>query len=308
MLRNRFVALGLLAAVWGATFGLIRVSVRAFEPEAVLATRMLFGALTVLPIALVQFGPADTWSRVRPMWWRVLATSVFTFFAPTLMLSWAETRIDSGLAAVLVAGAPLYAALLSLRIARHDTVSGLRLVGLVVGFAGVAMLVGVQPGGDLVAALVVALVGVFYAMATLLTDRWLGGVPPVVSALGMFSLGSLVMIPVAIPRLPSEVPDTEVLLALVGLGVLCTGLGFMLFVTVVTRWGASFGVLVNYLVPAVALGYGAAFLDERITLSRLGGLLLVLLGVGMGSGVVRRRRPGPVAAAPADPVADDVRS
>lgn len=294
-ITNRFVGLFLLAAVWGATFGLIRVAVRGFEPEAVLAARMLFGGLTVLPIALAKFGPRGAWTQVRPMWWKVLFTSVFTFFAPTLMLSWAETRIDSGLAAVLVAGAPLYAAVLSLRIARHDTVSGWRLVGLLVGFAGVAMLVGVQPSGDLVAALVVALVGVFYAVATLLTDRWLRGVPPVISALGMFSLGSLVMIPVAIPRLPSHVPDGNVLLALVGLGVLCTGLGFMLFITVVTRWGASFGVLVNYLVPAVALGYGALFLDESITLSRVGGLLLVLLGVGMGSGVIRRRRARRVA-------------
>ena len=178
MLGNRFFGLFLLAAVWGATFGLIRVSVRSFEPEAVLAFRMLLGALTVLPIALIQFGPRSTFSQVRPMWWKVLVTSVFTFFGPTLMLSWAEQRIDSGLAAVLVAGAPLYAALLALRIARNDTVSGLRLVGLFVGFAGVAMLVGIQPGGDLVAALVVALVGVFYALATLLTDRWLSRRPP----------------------------------------------------------------------------------------------------------------------------------
>jgi drug/metabolite transporter (DMT)-like permease len=73
----------------------------------------------------------------------------------------------------------------------------------------------------------------------------------------------------------------------------------MLFITVVTRWGASFGVLVNYLVPAVALAYGAAFLDESITASRVAGLLLVLLGVGLGSGVIRRRR-APVATGAGD--------
>jgi drug/metabolite transporter (DMT)-like permease len=291
VLGNRFSGLFLLAAVWGATFGLIRVSVRSFEPEAVLAFRMLLGAVVVLPIALLRFGPRSTIAQVRPMWWKVLGTSIFTFFGPTLMLSWAETRIDSGLAAVLVAGAPLYAALLALRIARNDTVSGLRLVGLLIGFAGVAMLIGAQPGGDLVAALVVALVGVFYALATLLTDRWLSGVPPVISALGMFTLGSLVMLPIAFPRLPDEIPSTTVLAATMGLGIVCTGLGFMLFITVVTRWGASFGVLVNYLVPAVALGYGAVFLGESITLPRIGGLLLILLGVGLGSGVIRLRRP-----------------
>jgi drug/metabolite transporter (DMT)-like permease len=291
MLGNRFVGLFLLAAVWGATFGLIRVSVRAFEPEAVLASRMLLGAATVAPLALLRFGPRKTWEQVRPLWWKILATAVCTFFAPTLMLSWAETRIDSGLAAVLVAGAPLYAAALSLRMAKHDTVSGLKLVGLFVGFAGVAMLVGVQPRGDVAAACVVALVGVFYALAALLTARWLSGVPPVISALGMFLLGSAAMIPLAIPRLPDSLPSGRVIAATVGLGVICTGLGFMLFVHVVSRSGASFGVLVNYLVPAIALGYGAAFLGEKVTPSRIGGLLLVLLGVGLGSGVLRRRRP-----------------
>ena len=111
-----------------------------------------------------------------------------------------------------------------------------------------------------------------------------------ISALGMFALGSLVMLPLAVPRLPDEMPSSAVLGATVALGVMCTGLGFILFITVVTRWGASFGVLVNYLVPAVALAYGAIFLGESITASSVGGLLLVLLGVGLGSGVIRRRR------------------
>lgn len=288
---NRFVGLFVLAAFWGATFGLIKIAVRDFEPEAVLAFRMVLGALTVAPIAFLRFGAKETWKQVRPMWWKILATAVFTFFAPTLMLSWAEQDIDSGLAAVLVAGAPLYTALLSLRLARHDTVSGLRLVGLFVGFLGVAMLVGVQPQADVLAAVVVALVGISYALATLLTARWLSGVSPVVSAVGMFFLGSVVMLPIAVPRLPSSVPDGTVVAATIGLGVVCTGIGFMLFISVISRSGASFGVLVNYLVPAVALVYGAVFLDEAITFSSIAGLLLVLLGVGLGSGVIRRRRP-----------------
>lgn len=218
----------------------------------------------------------------------MLVTAAFTFAAPTLMLSWAQQRIDSGLAGALVAGAPLFTALLALRLARHDTVTGLRLVGLLVGFVGVALLVGVQPSGDVLSAFVVALVGLSYAFASLLTGRWFGGVSPFVATFGMFSLTTLIALPLAVPRLPDAIPDGSVVGAVIGLGIGCTGIGLILYVGIIGRFGAQFGVLVNYLVPAGALAVGAAFLDEQITATRIGGLALVLLGVGLGSGLLRR--------------------
>jgi drug/metabolite transporter (DMT)-like permease len=290
MLNNRFAWLGLMSLLWGGTFAFIKVASRGLEPEAVVAARMLFATLTVAPFALLRFGARGIWMRFRPIWPRLLLLTACTFFIPTFLLSWGEQRIDSGLAAVLVAGTPLYAALLSLRMARHDTVSGLRLGGLFVGFVGVAMLVGVQPSGNAFAAFVVALVGVLYAIVAILTDRWLSDVPPLIAATGMFGIGSLVMIPLAIGRLPTSMPETNVVLGTVALGSICTGGAFMTWVYVISRWGASFGVLSNYLVPLVALLYGALFLGESVTASGLLGLLLVLLGIGLGSGAVGRRR------------------
>ncbi|MBM3678673.1 MAG: DMT family transporter [Actinobacteria bacterium] len=298
MAVNRYVALAVLGAIWGGTFVLITVSIRAFEPEGVLGLRMVLGALTAAPFAFALVGVRAVWESIRTLWWKMIVTAVFTFSAPTLMLAWAQERIDSGLAGVLVAGAPLFTALLALRFARHDTVSGLRLVGLLVGFVGVALLVGVQPSGDVLAAAVVALVGLSYAFAGLFTVRWFGETSPFVATLGMFLLTAVVMLPISVPRLPDAMPDGKVIAAMIGLGVGCTGIGLIIYVSLVARHGMQFGVLVNYLVPAGALGYGAAFLGESITPARVGGLVLVLLGVGLGSGLLRRRPSGRTATQP----------
>lgn len=288
-LGNRYLALLALTVVYGGTFALIEVVIRAFEPEGILALRMILAMLTVAPFAIARTGLRETVATIRSHWWKMLLGALFTFTLPTLGLTWAQTRIDSGLTGVLIAGAPLFTAVLALRFARGDTVTGSRLVGLLVGFAGVALLVGAQPSGDVLAALAVAGVGLSYACASLVTSRWLSGISPFVATLGMFVLTALVAIPVAIPRLPDAVPGAGVVAAMIGLGVLCTGIALTVYVAVVSRHGPQLGILVNYTVPGAALVIGALFLDETITAVRLGGLALVLLGVGIASGLIRRR-------------------
>lgn len=293
LLADRYVSLVTLACIWGGTFALISIAIRAFEPEGVLGLRMLLGAAVTGPIALLTAGPRATVATIRALWWKMLVTAFFTYSAPTLILAWAQERIDSGLAGALVAGAPLFTALLALRLARHDTVTGLRLVGLVIGFVGVALLVGSQPSGDVLAAAAVTAVGLSYACASLCTGRWFDDVSPFVTTFGMFGLATVVIVPLAVPRLPGAMPGSDVVLAVLGLGLGCTGVGLMLYVSIIGRFGPQFGVLVNYLVPAGALAIGAMFLGERITPTRIGGLALVLVGVGVGSGLLRRRRARP---------------
>ena len=139
------------------------------------------------------------------------------------------------------------------------------------------------------AALAVALVGVFYALATLLADLWLSSVPPLLATFGIFCFGSLAVIPVALAGLPGSVSG-DVVLATLTFGIVSTGFGFMFFVSLVARWGAAFAVLVNYLSPAVALLLGAIFLDEHVTPVKILGLLVVLAGVGLASGLHLPRR------------------
>jgi drug/metabolite transporter (DMT)-like permease len=296
---NRFVAMALLAVIWGSSFVFIRVAVRELDAGEVLASRMLLGALTLGPFALSRFGMRGVWRHLRPIWWQVVVLGVLTFFAPTMLLAWGEQRVDAGLTAVLIASSPLWAAAFALWIVPEESFAGWKLVGLFTGFVGVAFLVGAQPSGDIAGSVALVLVGVFYALATLLTDRWLAGVPLLASTFGIFCIGTIVVVPVAAAGLPSAMPSASVVGSVLAFGIVNTGIAFLLFVGLVVRWGAGFGILVNYLSPAVTLVLGAILLNEDVTAVKLAGLVLVLLGVTLGSGAGRRKREPVVAEAQA---------
>ena len=295
MPSNRFVAMAVLALIWGSSFVFIRVAVRELDAGEVLASRMLLGALTLAPFALARYGLRGVWQHLRPIWLQVVVLGVLTFFAPTTLLAWGEQRVDAGLTAVLIASSPLWAAAFALWIVPEERFRGWKLVGLFTGFVGVAFLVGAQPSGDIAGSIALVLVAVFYALATLLTDRWLAGVPPLASTFGIFCLGSIVVVPVVAAGLPPTIPSASVVGSILAFGIVNTGIAFILFVALVVRWGSGFGILVNYLSPAVTLVLGAILLSESVTAVKLIGLVLVLLGVALGSGAIGRGRRKPVA-------------
>src|ERR671932_1593126 len=134
-------------------------------------------------------------------------------------ISWAEKHIHSGLTAVIQASAPLFTALLALRFSRSERVSGIRLVGLLVGFGGVALLVGAQPSGDLLAACAVVFAALCYAIAALYAARRLVAVSPIVSSFGALAAAALALVPFAAAQLPGHVPSLGVTVAVLALGI-----------------------------------------------------------------------------------------
>jgi drug/metabolite transporter (DMT)-like permease len=279
-----------LAAVWGASFMFIKIAVRELEPATLVCIRLGIGAIALLPVAFVSLGGRAVVRETRAAWRPLVVIGLVNSAIPITSISWAETHIDSGLTAVIQASAPLFTALLALRFARHDRVSGPRLVGLLVGFGGVALLVGAQPRGDVLAALAVTFSALCYAIAAIYSARALVDVPPLVSAIGALTAAALALLPVALFQLPSHFPSWEVTGAVLALGIGGTSLGYVLYYGLLAGAGASRSILITYLVPALALGYGAVFLGEPVTLTAAAGLLLVLAGVALGSGVVRLAR------------------
>ncbi len=279
-----------LAGLWGASFLFIKVGVRDLTPLTLVGVRMALGALTLLPIVLVVVGPAETVRGLRAALWPLVLTGLVNSAIPILALSWAETRIDSGLAAVIQASAPLFTAVVALGFVRSERVGGARLVGLVVGFAGVALLVGAQPEGDLVAALAVVFSALCYAVAALYTARRLRGTPPLVTALGTLTAAGLATLPAGLAELPGHVPGWKVSASVLTLGIAGTGLAYILYYGLLTGAGASRSILITYLVPALALLYGALLLGEPVTGTAVAGLVLVLAGVALGTGAVRLGR------------------
>jgi drug/metabolite transporter (DMT)-like permease len=252
--------------------------------------RLGIGALALAPFAVARLGARRFVAEIRGAWASLVAIGIVNSAVPIVSLSWAEKRLDSGLAAVIQASAPLFTALLALRLSRSEVVTGTRLLGLVIGFGGVALLVGVQPSGSVVAALAVTFSALCYALAALASARLLRGVSPLVSATGALAAATVVLVPFAVAQAPAHVPSWEVVGSLLALSIGGTSVAYVLYYALLTSAGASRSILITYLVPAIALVYGAVFLGELVTVAAVGGLSLVLFGVALGTGVMRLAR------------------
>jgi drug/metabolite transporter (DMT)-like permease len=290
MSRAHLLMLLALAALWGASFMFIKICVRELEPTTLVCLRLGIGALALLPLTLARLGPRVALGEARAAWKPLVVIGLVNSAIPITSLSWAETRIDSGLAAVIQASAPLFTALLALRFSRAEVVTGARLVGLLVGFGGVALLVGAQPSGETAAALAVTFSAFCYAVAALYSARALARVPALVSATGALAAAAAALLPFALFQLPSHFPSWGVLGALFALSIGGTSVGYVLYYALLSGAGASRSILITYLVPAIALAYGVLLLGEPLTVAAVAGLALVLGGVALGTGFVRGTR------------------
>jgi drug/metabolite transporter (DMT)-like permease len=285
-MSRRAVALLLaLAAIWGSSFLFIKVGVEDLEPAVVACGRLVVGVAVLLPAVVGRGGIADLRGMLVP----ILVLGALNNAVPYWLLSFAETRIDSGLAAVIQAAAPIFTVLLAIRLDPSQRVRGLRLVGIGLGFVGVALLVGVQEGGELVGALAVVGTALCYAVSVLYAGRAVRAFSPLDVSVGQLAVGALLTLPVALLQLPSEPPPAKVFGAILVLGAFGTGLAYLLYFALIARAGASRAILVTYLVPAFALVYGTLILDEPVTAAALGGLALILGGTALATGVRLRR-------------------
>jgi drug/metabolite transporter (DMT)-like permease len=276
-----------LSAIWGSSFLFIKIGVRQLAPATLVAGRVGIALLVLAPVALLAVGPGPLGRALRAAWKPLLVVGLLNSTIPFWLLSWSEKRLDSGLAAILQASAPIFTAVLAARFDRSQRVTGPRLVGLVVGFLGVGMLVGVQPSGDLFAAFAVVGSALCYAVSVLVAGRKLRDTEPLVTALGTLAVATVAMLPVGIAQMPSEPVSAKTIASVLVLAVVCTAVAYILYFGIVKGAGASKAILVTYLVPAMAVFYGAVFLGEPVEATSLAGLALVLGGVALATGVVR---------------------
>ena len=268
----------------------IKVGVRELEPVTLVAFRMALGALTLVPIVALTVGTRRALGELRAAAVPLAVTGVFNSALPIFTISWAETRIDSGLTAIIQASAPLFTALLAVRFSQSDRVAGWRLVGLLIGFAGVTLLVGAQPSGSILAGLAVVFSAICYAASGLYAGRKLRAVPPLVTALGTLIAATVATLPVGLFQLPDHVTGWKVTASVVALGIAGTGIAYILYYGLIAGAGASRAILITYLVPTFALVYGALLLGEPVTAAAVAGLAFVLAGTALATGAVRPRR------------------
>jgi drug/metabolite transporter (DMT)-like permease len=295
--RRHLLMLLALSAIWGASFMFIKVAVRELEPATLIWVRVLLGGVFLVPAALVALGAGETAGGLRRWWWPFVVMGLLNSALPFWLLAWAEEDVDSGLAAILQACAPLATALLAIRYDRRQRVTGSRLAGLLVGLAGVAILVGMPGGGSSpIRALAVVACGVLYALAALYAGRELQAVAPLLVAAGTRVAAKLITTPFGLVQAPDHLPGWKVTASMLALGIGGTAVAYILYFGLIAGAGASKAILVTYLVPPLAVAYGVLLLGEPLRATAVLGLVLILGGVGLGTGNFRlpRRAPAPV--------------
>jgi drug/metabolite transporter (DMT)-like permease len=271
-----FVAMGV---IWGVPYLLIKVAVDEISPSLLVLGRTALGAALLLPVALVR----GHLRGLRAAWLPLLAFALIEIAGPWLLLGIAEQRLSSSLTGLLLAAVPLVAAVLAWSGAvpnrADERPDARRVVGLLVGLAGVAALVGFEVGsGDLGAVVAVGGTAVCYAVGPVILARWLAHLP----GLGVISVSllvtALIYAPIGIAQAPAEWPSAKVVWSVIGLAVVCTALAFVVFFELIAEVGPSRATVITYLNPAVALLLGVAVLDESFTVATAAGFALILAG------------------------------
>src|SRR5918999_1577206 len=230
-----------------------------------------------IEIAIDELAPA--FRCVRDFGWPGVWLGVITTALPFWLIAWGQTRIDSGIAAIANGSMPIFVALLAIRFAQHERVTGSRALGMLVGLVGVGVLVGVNPQGGwagAVGTLAVVLASISYAAGSLYSQHKLGASSGLLVSTASAFWGTLVILPFGIAQAPSELPSWHALGAIAVIGVLGTGVGLLLYLNMLEKYGSSRASLVVYPLPPTALVYGAVFLDERLRLTAIVGLVLIL--------------------------------
>jgi drug/metabolite transporter (DMT)-like permease len=275
MSRRSWTLFAAMCVIWGVPYLLIRVAVRDFSPGALVFARTAIGGLVLLPFALAQGGFAAVLRRWRPL----LAFTVIELAVPWLLLADAERVLSSSLSGLLVAAVPLVGVVVA-RVAGADEHGGgvLRYAGLLLGLVGVVMLLGLDVGEVRVGALLeMAVVAVGYAVAPVIMVRRLADLPSIPVVAASLLLTAMGYLPYALLHWPSSI-SAKVGWSVVGLGVVCTALAFVLFFALISAIGPARATVITYVNPAIAVLLGVLLLDERFTLGIAIGFPLILVG------------------------------
>jgi drug/metabolite transporter (DMT)-like permease len=298
--RGYLILLCPLAAIWGASFLFIKVAVRDMEPSFVMEGRMAVSALTLVPVLLVLRG-RQSLGDLRAVAGAGILLGVVNSALPFTLIAWGETHVDSGVAAIANASTPIWVALLAIPFLQSERSAGVKLAGIVLGLLGVGVLAGADPSTGvwaILGTLAVVLASFCYAASNI----WLQPRFPTDRAVALVTVsmvsGALVLLPLALVQMPQERPEWKATGSVLALGVAGTSVGLLIYYRMLELYGSARASLVTYLAPVTALAYGIGLLGEPLTAAEVVGLLLILGGTALGSGLVRTARREPAPAAP----------
>jgi drug/metabolite transporter (DMT)-like permease len=281
--RRAWALFFLLSAVWGASYLFIKIGLRDMSAAEIVVARTALAALVLLPVAW-QRGALRGIARRAP---EVVLLGTIQMAIPFTLITLGERHIASSLAGILVAAAPIWIAIIAPLVAPDEASYGWSLAGVLIGIVGVALLLGVDLGGDsqaVLGGLMVVFAALGYACAGLFIKKRFHDADPVGLVAGTTLTAAILLLPAAIITAPSGAPGAGPLAAVIALGVVGTGLAFVLVNVLVAAMGAARMSLVAYVSPAFALVYGVVFLDEGVSAGTFAGLALILAGSWLAAG------------------------
>ena len=275
MTRRGAVLFAAMCVIWGIPYLLIRVAVRDLSPVTLVVARTVIASTLLLPLAAYRRE-----LRIERRYWPALvAFTAIEISLPWLLLAKAETKLTSSLTGLLIAAVPLVGAVVTTFSGERERHGGGRWAGLLVGLAGVAAIVGFDiHGAAVVPLLEIAGVATCYALGPIILARWLHDAPSLGVVTVSIALAALAYLPFAAFSLPSSFPGWKVDASVVGLGVACTALAFVLFTQLIAEAGPVRATVITYVNPAVAAVLGVTLLNERFTTGMAIGFALVLTG------------------------------
>jgi drug/metabolite transporter (DMT)-like permease len=271
-----------LATLWGASYSLIKVGVETIPPITFIAARTVIAGALLLAIMRLR---GIVMPRDLGTWRRFLFQALMNSVLPFTLIAWAERSIDAGLAAILNSMTPIFTFLLTWLLMRQETVRLRKLVGVMTGFAGVTLIVGIGAlggiGRDVVAELAVIAATICYSGAAIF-GRTFASLSPLAPAAGSLICGAVLLVPASliVDRPWTLAPSAASLGALIGLAVCSTALAFVIFFRLVRTLGSVGTTAQAYLRAPIGVAIGVVTLGERLAWSSGLGLLLVLIGVG----------------------------
>ncbi|HEX7299920.1 MAG TPA: DMT family transporter [Solirubrobacteraceae bacterium] len=278
MSARAWSAFAAVSTLWGMPYLFIKVAVDDGVPPAFLAfVRVALGAAVLMALAW----RAGALAPLRGRWRWLIVYAIFEIAIPFPLIAAGERHVASSLAAIIIAAVPLFVAVLALRFDPAERATGRRLVGLLLGLAGVVALVGIDVAGrrdELLGAGAILLAAVGYAAGPMVFKRHLADLDPRAAMGASLVIAAVLLSPLAAIDPPSAAPSASALVALVVLGLFCTAAAFVFFGALIAEVGPGRALVITYVAPVVAVALGVTVLGERPGAGAVAGLLLILAG------------------------------
>jgi len=285
MLTRPFIELPLLAAIWGASFIFMKIGSPEFGPVLFMAMRTLVASLFLLPLLLIS----KQQSALTGVWKNIFIVGTLNTAIPFVLFGWATLTLSAGNTAVLNGTTPMFGAIVAYFWLK-DKLSFSAAIGIFVGFLGVYFLmfdkIMIEKSPVILPILAVMVAALCYGISANYTKKYLTGISPLALAAGSQISATIILVPIALFFLPQQLPSSAATLSVITLGVLCTGIAYILFFRLLGALGPTKAISVTYLIPIFGIIWGILFLNESITYWTVFGAILICIGVALTTGVI----------------------